>query len=214
VPSKRGPHPKAKPDATLPDFVKYAEAITGRAFTTLLGRRPVPETDAEIAVHLAYAHGLRHASALQLNDIEDQGRELGFSIRRMLNRTKGFWRDHEGLDPAEFIFQLYRDDRILAELWQKAPRVAESLAFWQGMNDVYEFAVCFMTHAVYEDDFRNIRKAVTSSLKQHGLLRIWNMASEIAYAEFSPLPSLAAHLKLRRPGKPPEGEIVAWGLVG
>jgi hypothetical protein len=161
--------------------------------------RQTPETEAELALHSAYADGLTYAGNLTLDEIEDQGTELGISICQDLAARKDFFLISD-LAPPDYVTQLYHDDRALPDLWEKGPRVAEAIAFWQGMNDVYEFAICFETRAIYKDDSRRIRATVEKSLRQENLLDIWEEAKRVAInASPTPPPSGAKTPPEQRP---------------
>jgi hypothetical protein len=175
-------------NANIKAFIEYAEDITAKAMYALAGRCGHPETDAEIAIHLAYIDGMKYACSLPLAQIERKGTELGISVCQQLVAKKWFGTVTD-LSAHEFIEQCSQDERKLPEIWQQQddPLIAEAVAFWQGINDVYEFAVCFATHAVYSDDYRHIRPAVEQSLARNGLLRAWNeQVDDILYAEFTP----------------------------
>jgi hypothetical protein len=82
------------------------------------------------------------------------------------------------------------------------PEIVEAIAFWQGMNDVYQFAICFMTHAIFEDDFRKIRTQLEKSLKGLGLFETWRTTPKLDYLEFMP------------PASPPVGPGAAQSFSG
>ena len=176
-------------NSKLRQFRAYAESVATHAGASFLRQRPMPDGEGEVAVYEAYRDGLAYAGFLALADLEDQAKELGISMCRELAARDDFPLIGGDLSPVDFVDALYRDDRGLVEFWEKAPVLAEAAAFWQGMNDVYEFAVCFMNRATYQDDFRRIRATVEDSLRRERLLGVWKVATEIAYAEFKPTPS-------------------------
>ena len=185
-------------DPQLEKLLNFAANITAEASLALRNRRAFPETESEIAIHMAYCDALNHAAHFEPATLQQTVESLGYSICSTLESTCLAEETGE-TSGEELLMRYYKDEQELCVLHTKRPELAETIAIWMAYNDSYQFAVCFFRKAVFEDDYRNLRKAVEGALHNRKIFDTWTAQSAIRRSDFDPPPPNPRLMRFTRP---------------